>query len=130
MTPAERLLLRGLGTPAERFAALCQVVTPERVAMLRALPYEAFLRTAFWRIITAHLKSERGECARCHSRHGLQVHHKSYSNHGLEHENLDDLEVLCRYCHATEHGLAPSRDGWVPIGDLVPVALNRIRRPA
>lgn len=125
MTRAERVLLRG-GTPGERLHAIREVATPERIECLKGLPYEVFLRTGYWRIITAHLRAERGACERCGYNRQLQAHHKSYAHHGLEHEHLEDLELLCRWCHATEHGIEAKRDGWTPIGLLLPSVTRAI----
>lgn len=124
MTP-ETLLLSGWGTPAQRFRALRIVTTPERTAMLQALPYPEFLRTPYWRIITAHLRASRRRCNRCQATRGLNVHHRTYRNHGREHAHLTDLEVLCRDCHAHEHGYHPiptARGAWRSAGELLPAA--------
>lgn len=41
-------------------------------------------------------------CARCGATRNLDVHHLTYARIGAEDE--DDLVVLCRRCHAAEHG--------------------------
>jgi ribosomal protein S27AE len=129
MSP-EALLKSGRGTPAERFAALCAVVTPERLAMLRAMPYGSFLRTGYWRIITAHVRESRQVCERCGSGSSLQVHHRTYEHHFAEHAHLGDLELLCRFCHADEHGIpTPNRwqpDGWMSAGEVLPYVMHKI----
>jgi ribosomal protein S27AE len=131
VTP-ETLLVSGKGTAAERFEALFRVVTPERVAMLRAMPYEGFLRTGYWRIITAHVRESRQVCERCGSGSSLQVHHKTYEHHFAEHAHLEDLELLCRFCHANEHGIpTPNRlqpDGWRAAGEILPQVMHHINR--
>jgi hypothetical protein len=33
----------------------------------------------------------------------LDVHHKTYERFGGD-ERMDDLEVLCRFCHIKHHG--------------------------
>lgn len=45
-----------------------------------------------------------GKCERCGSRKRLQSHHHHYPSDWYE-TTLDDLEVLCRKCHAKEHGI-------------------------
>lgn len=68
------------------------------------------------------------------SRYRLEVHHLTYERLGREHP--DDLIVLCRACHAAQHGLEyvepppdPAQDpvtGPVPIADAVCKALERM----
>lgn len=41
------------------------------------------------------------KCNRCGSTHNITVHHVSYRR--LFNEQLEDLEILCRGCHANEH---------------------------
>lgn len=50
-------------------------------------------------------------CERCGSTDKLVVHHKDGNGRGrsLPNNSLDNLEVLCRRCHAREHSTA---DGW------------------
>lgn len=67
------------------------------------------------------IKLHGGICAHC-LRSGnevvLQVHHKEYVNGRLPWEYpYDECEVLCRGCHAKEHGIIkPSKD-WELIGE-------------
>lgn len=69
-----------------------------------ALPYKAFLRTPYWDIVRRSKLKESGFCCELCAKKGvLQVHHKTYAHHGIEHENLQDLIVLCRGCHAKFH---------------------------
>lgn len=44
----------------------------------------------------------------------LDLHHKTYEHHGDELEHLDDLEFLCRDCHAYRHG----KSGFDPLNPL------------
>jgi len=48
----------------------------------------------------------------------LQVHHKVYhpNKKAWEYE-YDDLEVLCKGCHAAEHGHIPPKYGWEYLGE-------------
>jgi|LakMenEpi03Aug12_release.lakeMendotaPanAssembly.Ray.scaffolds.fasta_scaffold284304_2 hypothetical protein len=39
-----------------------------------------------------------GVCERCHSSPAVEIHHRHYES--LWHEEDDDLEALCRSCHA------------------------------
>jgi hypothetical protein len=71
---------------------------------LMKLPYEAFLKTYYWKAIGMYLKYKNGEhCTYCSCEKGLQIHHKTYEHHGIELFYLDDLEVLCDKCHKMKH---------------------------
>jgi hypothetical protein len=71
---------------------------------IKRLPYAEFLRTPYWKMVAAAVRKRANEaCEMCASRKALQVHHKTYVNHGYEHSHLDDLICLCASCHATFH---------------------------
>jgi 5-methylcytosine-specific restriction endonuclease McrA len=74
---------------------------------LRAMPYEEFLKSFYWRAVKAYFLSFMGAYCRECRRKGipLDVHHTSYEHHGNEHRNLEDLKVLCRECHGKRHGV-------------------------
>lgn len=74
--------------------------------MSRKAEYRAFLRTDFWKTLSQEKKDLVGECERCGSDNNLQSHHVKYPKNWFE-TTLDDLEVLCRKCHQTEHGISP-----------------------
>ena len=46
-------------------------------------------------------------CQLCNQTESLQVHHRDYSIHGKEHVSLNDLTVLCGFCHGVFHGHLP-----------------------
>lgn len=49
------------------------------------------------------LKIDNYTCQQCHRRDvPLDVHHLTYDR--FRHEEMDDLQSLCRLCHKTEHG--------------------------
>lgn len=61
-------------------------------------------------------------CVQCHrtSDEGitLQVHHKTYESGRLPWEyDFSDCEVLCKGCHAAEHGIIKPRFGWYFIAE-------------
>lgn len=68
-----------------------------------------------WRRVRAYImERDAGLCARC-GRPGVIVHHKTH----LSPENINDpeitlgennLELLCRDCHALEHQTDPASD--------------------
>lgn len=74
--------------------------------------YDQYLATPHWKAMrAAKLRQAGHECERCGEPamemegawFGLEVHHLTYERVG--HEHFDDLMVLCRPCHAAQHGL-------------------------
>ena len=60
------------------------------------------------------------QCGRSRDADGviLQVHHLEYrAGHKPWEYGYDELEVLCRKCHAVEHGIIMPGDGWTIIGE-------------
>ena len=69
--------------------------------------YSEYLWSTEWLIRRADaLAAADYSCQRCGKMHGLDVHHVTYER--LGNELPDDLEVLCRGCHAAEHGKKPT----------------------
>lgn len=66
--------------------------------------YRKFLRSDFWKEMSAAKRESVGRCEKCRSKDNLQAHHKFYRADWYE-TQLDDLSVLCRSCHRKEHGL-------------------------
>ena len=64
--------------------------------------YEAYLRSPAWKAKREEVFLVYGRlCSVCGSTKYLQVHHKTYKRIFKEH--IDDLQVLCKTCHALEH---------------------------
>ena len=81
-------------------------LTTYMVATLKALPYQVFLRTPYGTIVRAYVMTLRGaRCAVCSWIGALNVHHMTYSHRGEEFFHLEDLKVLCEFCHMREHTL-------------------------
>lgn len=76
--------------------------------LVNSLSYEAFLGSAYWECIRLYKLKQAGySCSLCNSKKGLNVHHRTYTHHGLEHKRIyadQDLIVLCKDCHAKFHG--------------------------
>lgn len=69
---------------------------------MRAWYHEIYLKSDHWRDLRAEKLASRGRaCERCGCRNELQIHHNAYRS--IFDVGLDDLEVLCRPCHKTEH---------------------------
>jgi hypothetical protein len=81
------------------------IETARYLRSLETMPYEDYLQTSEWQERAAAVKMLRGNrCEKCGSRDNLHAHHLTYENRG--HEPLSDLQVLCKDCHAQEHGRA------------------------
>ena len=61
------------------------------------------LRSPHWKSIRMKaLRLAKHRCSKCGSKRSLEVHHLHYGTLGAE--TVDDLEVLCAYCHTITHG--------------------------
>ena len=49
------------------------------------------------------ISRDHGQCVRCGGTAGLQVHHRIPRAKAWNH-SVDNLELLCVYCHSAEHG--------------------------
>jgi hypothetical protein len=70
----------------------------------RQKAYREFLQSDFWKELSAQAKARDKRCMKCKSKVRLQAHHVRYPEDWFK-TTLDDLETLCRKCHAKEHGL-------------------------
>jgi 5-methylcytosine-specific restriction endonuclease McrA len=95
---------------------------------LKRLSYNDFLFTAYWKIITAHVKSKKGShCCACPVTDGLEVHHRTYENHGREIETWEsDLNPFCGRCHSIFHTVTNKT---IPNGDFVALERKSGRHP-
>jgi restriction endonuclease Mrr len=84
-------------------APLADTATPKRLAELRTMPYDEYLRTPEWRQIrAAALVRADHRCALDPNHPGrLEVHHRYYERRGAELPS--DLIVLCGDCHRRHH---------------------------
>jgi hypothetical protein len=74
----------------------------ERVAALRTMPYREYLLTEEWlETRNRKLRQARYRCQLCNTSGLLNVHHRTYERRGCE--DMADLTVLCRPCHAKHH---------------------------
>jgi hypothetical protein len=113
---------------------LYRLVNAARIQRLRTMPYEDYLRTAHWQMVSqAELQRAGYRCCLCNAAgqdprqpiqrtatgglliqaHAeLNVHHRTYERRGCE--LPDDVITLCRKCHERHHGIHP------PAPDLGP----------
>lgn len=76
-------------------------------AFVRGMLYKDFLKTPYWQTISLEVRRRaRGKCYLCrHRSQRLQVHHRHYRFHGMEHLCYNDrhfLIAICPECHRHE----------------------------
>lgn len=80
-------------------------------------------RSRAWRAFRLNMIAwADSRCERCfrNETHGvvLQVHHKAYVRGRAAHEYApSDVEVICKGCHAEEHGIIRPKRGWLRAGE-------------
>ncbi len=72
--------------------------------MTRKQAYREFLKSWFWKELSWTVREKAGRCKRCKRKENLQAHHIRYPENWYDTTEAD-LVVLCRSCHAKEHGL-------------------------
>lgn len=71
---------------------------------IQEMNYYTFLNTIYWKVVAKKVKERAGyRCQLCNSSENLNVHHRSYRNHGYEVLHLEDLICLCHECHEKHH---------------------------
>lgn len=71
---------------------------------IRKMKYSDFLKTPYWIAIAERVKIRaKNSCQVCNSTKNLNVHHRSYQNHGTELYHMEDLICLCKECHTKYH---------------------------
>lgn len=74
----------------------------------RQSAYYDYLQSDHWTQLREKiLERDNRACVVCGRNNNLQVHHKVYRPR-LEDAALEDLETLCRTCHAQQHGIGPT----------------------
>lgn len=71
--------------------------------------YREFLETDFWQSLSLAARARDKRCVKCKSKDRLQAHHKRYPDNWFD-TTLEDLETLCRKCHAKKHGFTVVTD--------------------
>lgn len=81
---------------------------------IRDMDYADFLETPYWDGVRNYkLKRAKYCCQLCGGKGILNVHHKTYENHGREHIRMiadKDLIVLCKDCHEKFHDKLADRE--------------------
>lgn len=64
--------------------------------------YGMFLRSDWWIALSRTKRRSVGKCEQCGDRRCLQAHHVRYPENWFD-TGMEDLKVLCRDCHESEH---------------------------
>lgn len=76
-------------------------------AKIHTLTYDEFLQTLYWRAIAAYKRKQMSyRCELCGSTKKLNVHHRTYLIHGIEHYSgiiEKDMMLVCEQCHREIH---------------------------
>lgn len=69
-----------------------------------SMKYDDFLLTPYWKAIAEQVKKRADyKCQICGKNTLLNVHHRTYDNHGMELYYQEDLICLCKDCHEIFH---------------------------
>ena len=74
------------------------------------------------------LKRDNFQCANCHSKYILQIHHLTYKN--IFREPLCDLIALCKDCHTKHHDGLPIHINGRQITHLIPRDSKSVGSPS
>jgi hypothetical protein len=91
---------------------------------MHSLEYVAYLQSNAWKAVRNRKLSEGKKCKVCEVTNHLVVHHIHY--HNLKNENMEDLVVLCEYCHNELHNTKP---GILSIEEHTKNFLGKKRKP-
>lgn len=71
---------------------------------IKSMDYYDFLLTPYWKAISEKVRKNAGfKCQICNSSENLNVHHRTYYNHGDEIHHMEDLTCICDNCHEKYH---------------------------
>lgn len=87
--------------------------------------YRQFLKSQFWKELSARVKAGRSRCQDCRKRRPLQAHHVRYPDNWYDTKE-SDLRLLCRVCHLKRHGFEVVVNGVMPYrGDPFDLVIHR-----
>ena len=103
-------------------------VVPNFVNDKRNYYREEYLKSPHWSELRNKKMQESRCCEICGSNHRLDVHHLNYRN--LFDVVIEDLQVLCRRCHASihRHEKPKVKENLVQVNALIPRELERQKR--
>ena len=80
--------------------------------------YKRYLASREWAVLKRRVRERsQGWCERCRARPYQETHHLTYERIGRE--RLEDLQALCRPCHAYESGDPDDPMTWLETGALL-----------
>lgn len=85
--------------------------------------YTLYLQSPEWAAVRRRKLAEVSRCEACGGDERLEAHHLTYDR--LGYERMEDLEVLCHWCHMLEHRRAAT--GFPAAGPGVDELTARIR---
>ena len=88
---------------------ITEAITVDDKRYLRSVEYEQYLYTLYWQLVRQWKAwISDGVCEKCGSDNRLtNVHHLSYDHRGEEYKHAEDIILLCKSCHNSEHDLLP-----------------------
>lgn len=73
---------------------------------IKQMEYKEFLKTPYWKAISEKVKIKSDfRCSLCNADKNLSVHHRTYSIHGNELDNMQELICICQNCHEKHHDI-------------------------
>ncbi len=72
---------------------------------MNKLEYKKYLNSSHWKQIRYQIYRKHPLCKFCYRKNWLNIHHKTYVR--LGNERLNDLVVLCKFCHHALHAEKP-----------------------
>ncbi|MGL5715607.1 hypothetical protein [Cetobacterium sp.] len=73
---------------------------------IKNMSYKEFLKTPYWKAISEKVRIKSVfRCSLCNSSKNLSVHHRTYSIHGDELHNMNELICICQECHEKHHDI-------------------------
>jgi len=99
---------------------------------MREFARDLYQSKAWKAVRDAYMASKHGLCERCHNAAQIVHHRKHLTPNNIKDINItlnwNNLECLCRECHAQEHeGVSPCEDGlrFDESGNVVRIAQKR-----
>jgi hypothetical protein len=97
--------LKSINEPERAFRVLCAYMLtagPCEEQALASMPYDDFLKTFYWKIVSDYVKKQNPSCVWC-EQPATQAHHKHYKYRGKEWKHLSCLASACDRCHGQHH---------------------------
>lgn len=92
-------------TPEDWFNLLLETMDDDIINELISMKYWDYLKSEYWEIVRDYLFYIKGDICTFCDELATQVHHTTYKyrNEGTDHEHLEVLYPICKYCHRKIH---------------------------